>query len=49
MVAAHSFEDACMQGDQTALRWQALDTGGNTMFRRWSLRDLRARGITPLE
>jgi hypothetical protein len=49
IIASHSFEEACMQGDLTAQKWQALDQGAKTMFKRWSLRDLRAMGITPLE
>lgn len=49
LIPSHSFDDACIKGDQTALKWQAADRGGQTMFRRWSLRELRAMGITPLE
>jgi len=48
MLGSHSFDDACIQGDKTALTWQAHDQRGK-MFRRWSLRDVRAMGITPLE
>ena len=49
MIDTGSFEDACQQAEGTAQQWQAIDQGANTMFKRWSLRDLRAMGITPLE
>jgi hypothetical protein len=49
MVSSNSFEEACTQADLTAAKWQALDLGAKKMFKRWSLRDLRAMGITPLE
>jgi len=49
MIDTGSFEDACQQAEGTAKQWQAIDQGANTMFKRWSLRDLRAMGITPLE
>ncbi len=49
MLSTDSFDAASLQGDQMAMQWQALDGGANTMFKRWSLRDLRAMGITPLE
>ena len=49
MLSTDSFDAASLQGDQIAMQWQALDGGANTMFKRWSLRDLRAMGITPLE
>jgi hypothetical protein len=49
MVSSNSFEEASTQADLTAAKWQALDQGAKKMFKRWSLRDLRAMGITPLE
>jgi hypothetical protein len=49
MMATHSFDEACTQGDLTARKWLASNAGDQTMFKRWSLRDLRAAGITPLE
>ena len=48
MVSSAPFEDACARGEQTAARW--LASGADpAMFKRLSLRDLRAQGITPLE
>jgi hypothetical protein len=49
MVGSDPFDAACQQGDQTAERWQALGQAAQNMFKRWSLRDLRAMGIMPLE
>jgi hypothetical protein len=49
MMSTASFGEACTKGDSTAQTWLANDGGANTMFKRWSLRDLRAQGITPLE
>ena len=45
----HTFAEACDRGDDTAELWElkAKKEGKPTMFRRWSLRDLRAQGITP--
>jgi len=48
MVSIAPFEDACARGDQTAAKWSASDDG-RAVFKRLSLRDLRAQGITPLE
>jgi hypothetical protein len=49
VISTDPFADACATGDATAQAWLAEDQGANTMFKRWSLRDLRAAGITPLE
>jgi hypothetical protein len=49
MLSTNSFEEACTWADQTAKKWQALDQGEKKMLKLWSLRDLRAMGITPLE
>lgn len=45
----HTFAEACARGDETAKLWEkkAADANEPKMFRRWSLRDLRAQGITP--
>ena len=43
------FLDACAIGDQTAEKWQKESETSKGMFKRWSLRDLRAEGITPME
>ena len=42
MIDTGSFEDACQQAEGTAKQWQAIDQGADTMFKRWSLRDLRS-------
>ena len=48
---ATTFDDACKRAEQTAALWeaQAKAIAKPSMFRRWSLRDLRAKGITPRE
>jgi hypothetical protein len=45
LIATGSFEDACTRAEEMAKSWE----GQAWAFKRWSLRELRARGITPLE
>jgi hypothetical protein len=47
MIATHSFDEACTRGLTLANKW--LANTDKTLFKRLSLRELRARGITPLE
>lgn len=51
MIPTASFEEAWARGDSTAAFWakKSAEETKLEMFRRWSLRELRARGITPLE
>ena len=49
MIASHSFEDACGVGEDTASKWKAAAGTDPAMFKRCSMRELRAKGITPLE
>ena len=52
MLATNSFAEACEIGDRKAALWQqqAVETGDPTLFRHWSVRELRERyHITPLE
>ena len=52
MLATNTFAEACEIGERRAALWQkqAAETGDPTLFRRWSVRELRERyRITPLE
>ncbi len=51
MIATDKFDEACPVGEQRAATWSAKATAANApnLFRRWSLRELRALGITPRE
>jgi hypothetical protein len=48
MISNAPFEDACARGQQTVGKW-SLSGADPATFKRLSLRDLRAQGITPLE
>jgi hypothetical protein len=48
MISIAPFEDACARAEQVAAKWQA-SSGGPSTFKRLSVRDLRAQGITPME
>jgi hypothetical protein len=47
MMSTDTFEAACQVAEDTAAKWIAA--AGDKDFKRRSLRDLRAQGITPLE
>ena len=49
MVSTHSFDEACTQAELTAAAWKASAGPGQAMLTLWSLRELRAQNITPLE
>lgn len=52
MIGSHGYEAASRRGDQLAQAYEqrAQQAGDPSLFRRWSLRDLRAvHGITPME
>lgn len=50
MIGANSFEEARAIGKQKATFWEQRAAAKPELFRRWSLRDLRAvHGVTPLE
>ena len=49
MISTHSFADACAKGDERASKYQAEETVTPGSFKRFPLRELRDKGITPLE
>lgn len=49
VVATDSFDGACAQAEQAALAWRAAVGPNGPMLTLWSLRELRAQNITPLE
>jgi hypothetical protein len=51
MVSTDSFDDACTQAELTAAAWKASAGPGAepAMLTLWSMRELRAQNITPLE
>jgi len=49
MVSTNSFDEACAAAEQTATAWQAAAGPGAPMLTQWSMRELRAQNITPLE
>jgi hypothetical protein len=49
MVSTHSFDEACTQAELTAAAWKTSAGPGQAMLTLWSLRELRAQNITPLE
>jgi hypothetical protein len=52
MIGSHTFEQACASAESQAKFYQALadNSGDESHFRRWPLRELRAvHGITPME
>jgi hypothetical protein len=49
MVSTHSFDDACTQAELTAAAWKAAAGADPAMLTLWSMRELRAQNITPLE
>jgi hypothetical protein len=49
MVSTDSFDDACTQAELTAAAWKASAGPGPAMLTLWSMRELRAQNITPLE
>jgi hypothetical protein len=51
MVSTDSFDDACTQAELTAVAWKASAGPGAepAMLTLWSMRELRAQNITPLE
>ena len=49
MVSTHSFDEACTQAELTAAAWKATEVAGQPTLTLWSIRELRAHNITPLE
>jgi hypothetical protein len=49
MVSTHSFDEACAQAELTAAAWKATEVAGQPTLTLWSMRELRAQNITPLE
>jgi hypothetical protein len=49
MVSTHTFDEACTQAELTAAAWKASAGAGPAMLTLWSMRELRAQNITPLE
>ncbi len=49
MVSTHSFDEACTQAELTAAAWKAAAGANPAMLTSWSMRELRAQNITPLE
>jgi len=49
MVSTDSFDDACTQAELTAAAWKASAGPDPAMLTVWSMRELRAQNITPLE
>jgi hypothetical protein len=49
MVSTHSFDEACTQAELTAEAWKAAAGPNQAMLTLWSIRELRAQNITPLE
>ena len=49
MVSTHSFDEACTQAELTAAAWKASAGPNQAMLTLWSMRELRAQNITPLE
>lgn len=49
MISEKPFEEACSRGDQLAAQWLSGSDETKAMCKRWTLRDLRAHGISPLE
>ncbi len=51
MIGTDAFNAACTSADTTAAIYEPVSKkpGKGHLFRRWSLRELRAQGITPME
>ena len=49
MIATHRFDEACASAEKLARKWEDEETYEPGRFRRMPLRELRKKGITPLE